>query len=1201
MKAKSVIMVSGKWMVVWVLFCLLSLPFGCSSGGSSGSDGGPGIDVHQVKLSMMDTNEMALANGEDSYVITAQVLDKYGVGIGDSNVSLAAVGTKGVVAFHPAARGVTGADGTYTVNVTNVCSEDDFFMVRANAGGKSVEKEVRFLGIPIPRYLGLSLSKTTVKSDNSDSAEITATVLDDSRSPLENITVAFQTSVEGSLAGGGQISSSTVSTDENGQAAIEFRSGTVEKKNQTVTIEAWVPAFLEQENLRKMIPIQVVGSTLSLSVEKTNLVVDPANTDRVSTPITVTVKDAGGNPINDAEVTFEQLKVDGGVKGEVNITPSYGRTDVNGKFAATVTGITSGTITVLAKSAGVQASQVFNIGKMGEIFSIERPIQDTVRMTTQECLKIQVMAPATEQVRFATSIGSFVSSQCCACDETSNFCNYLAGCGQGEKSIVANVDSNHVATVYLRSENPGIANIVAMDANDPSSKDKRTVVVSETVEMAANLSLKASATIVAPSVGTTQNNVTLTVNVSNEAAQPIGGAPVAFSIENPTGGGEKVSPVIVFTDKLGRATSTFTSGSLNSGASGVTIKAKMIRNAGKPELSDTVAVFISSTVTSIEFGRGTLIESNETDTMYSLPISLIVTDAQGNPVADAAVSLSTWPVRYASGYWAKDEDGNDCSIVYTGWHDNEDINRNLILDPEEDLNEDGQLTPPRAAAGTLPKMVTTGENGTAEFLLIYPKISAGWIEAEISAITQILGGENTKSVKSFILPVLEGEECNLPNAPYAPPTTTVDMLRVTALSSNGQGEAPIADGTDYYDIYAQVFDSTGRPVAGQLISFIALNTTGVVVVDPPSGISADNGTVLAKVRYINSVGGSFILRVSSNEKRADLRLTFKKIGSDEDDENDNESRNEDDKNLVLKSQSYNPNSMSLSESDFSKSQNLQKTSKSIGPDGHGLVDDVHSQMLGNFKIESSLWNLPGLAYGNRMTQIIGYSTYEFVDSQLLQGIPLSFFSEPGLSIDNENVLIGEEGRAMTIGRTQLSAIAQETTPKESMLMDWETELIEYVSNTYNKDFFGYPANGLRNVSVYMNKKDNSDKIILADTDVILSGQPIILFDRDSFALENGESAQVKVLISDENLNPLSPGTTVRISMNNGNLSGRVENTYQNSNVIGPDVHEHLKLIEYRLNISDPDPAINQYQADSITVNVEWEGITIRSRLEGSIR
>ena len=82
---------------------------------------------------------------------------------------------------------------------------------------------------------------------------------------------------------------------------------------------------------------------------------------------------------------------------------------------------------------------------------------------------------------------------------------------------------------------------------------------------------------------------------------------------------------------------------------------------------------------------------------------------------------------------------------------NEDTaNRNLILDPGEDLNGDGQLTPPSSAAGTLPATVRTDENGVAEFNLVYLKGSAAWIEAEITASTLVLGTE-TQSVTRFFL------------------------------------------------------------------------------------------------------------------------------------------------------------------------------------------------------------------------------------------------------------------------------------------------------------------------------------------------------------------------------------------------------------------------------------------------------------------
>ncbi|MFO8084176.1 MAG: Ig-like domain-containing protein [Desulfobacterales bacterium] len=1296
MKAKSVIMSRGQWIIVLMIFCLLSLQFGCSSGGGGGSDSG-GTGVAQVKISTADTTKTASANGEESYTITAQVLNSSGVAMGDQPITFTAIGSKGLVAFTPATQGSTGADGTFTATVTDICSEDDFFIVRAASGGKSAEMEVRFFATPVARYLGLSLSQTTVKSDNSNSTEITASVLDANRAPIEDITVAFQTIAEGSLSGGGQISSSTASTDENGDAVIEFRSGTVDKKNQTVTIEAWIPAFPEQDGIRKLIPVQVVGSSVSLSAEKSNLVIDPANSDRASTQVTITVRDAGGSPINDAQVDVE---VEEGAKGDVIILPSSGRTNVHGNFVATVTGAASGTVSVLAMSMGAQASQVFSVGKVGETFGIETPMDDTVRITTQECLEIKVRAPNTQQVRLATSLGAFVDSGCCTCGKESEFCDYRPGCGSGQKTLVANVDVNAMATVYLRSENPGIANIEVMDITNPAIKDTLTVAVVETVDMATQLSLQASATVVAPSSGTTQNTVALTVMVRNAGDQPVSGAPVAFSLLNPTGGGERVSPVIVFTDESGKATSTFTSGSLNSGSSGVTVKAEMIRNAGETEISDTVAIIIGGTAASIEFGRGTTVESISNDTMYSLPMSLIVTDSNGNPISGAVVTLGAWPNRYATGYW---EGTDECFIVYTGWHENEDINRNLILDPEEDKNEDGQLTPPSSSAGTLPSRVTTGENGSIEFLLIYPKISAGWIEAEISASTTVLGSE-TKSAKTFVLPWLDGEECNLPNAPYDPPkgaVLDVGTVKLTAVETSGKK----ADGQDSYSITAQVLDSSGKPMTGLQIDFFASVSQGVVSIEPPGGISNANGIVNAEVKYVNNtLGGSVVVSASTgeepDEKTANLTLSFRSIvdrviitsngtsgkladGVDfysvtakiVDKENrpisdfpisftatategtayiDPAAELSNNNGEIIAKASFrgrdsggvlSGGTMNVRAASEGKAASITLTFDSVDADGGQIVNEqninpsvftqsdisnnslystesfenyetedsegkVSSESLellknGNFKIESSLWNLPGLAFGNRITQLVGYAANGAVETQLLEGLPVLFISGPGLTIKNGSVVIEPDGKAITLGQTQFEGMQQESVMQEKIIQPWEIELVEYVSHTYNSHFNGYPTSGLCNIAVCA-ENDGIDpgkveENILAESTVILSGQPVILFDRESFSLANGEVESIKILVCDKNLNPLSPGTTVKITMNNGNMDGRIENTYQNANSVGPDVNEHLKLIEYRLNISDSNPQMDAEQAASINVNVLWEGITIRSRLNGIIR
>ena len=325
-------------------------------------------------------------------------------------------------------------------------------------------------------------------------------------------------------------------------------------------------------------------------------------------------------------------------------------------------------------------------------------------------------------------------------------------------------------------------------------------------------------------------------------------------------------------------------------------------------------------------------ESVSSDTAYSLPMSVIVTDSNGNPVTGAVVTLGAWPKYYATGYWIVVADG--CQIYYTSdWLRNEDDpDRNLILDEGEDTNGDGQLTPPISAAGTLPSTVVTDENGTAEFTLFYLKAFAGWIQDEIQASTLVLGTE-TETKKVFTLPWLAGEECSLPTSPYDAPvggpgsitlsadstslpadgetTTTVhatvltntgdtvdDEKVVFSLSpstATGGGEleyetvnttngvadvvytsseqsgtvvitarigtnlsdtleitlepivdevllgAPvvsglIANGSDYYELTAQVFDRSRQPVSGQIVTFYAVDYENDVVPDDPETI-----------------------------------------------------------------------------------------------------------------------------------------------------------------------------------------------------------------------------------------------------------------------------------------------------------------------------------------------------------------------------
>ena len=142
-----------------------------------------------------------------------------------------------------------------------------------------------------------------------------------------------------------------------------------------------------------------------------------------------------------------------------------------------------------------------------------------------------------------------------------------------------------------------------------------------------------------------------------------------FSIVNPTGGGETIFPVVVYTNNLGVARTTFTSGSLSSAqsSSSVTVKAQIV---GK-DFSDTANIVINSTAGSVAIGYATIIGSDEHSKYYTLPMAVQVADSNGNPVAGTTVSLSAWPSSYSTGVWYDDDPGDSrliCPLCFRQLH-----------------------------------------------------------------------------------------------------------------------------------------------------------------------------------------------------------------------------------------------------------------------------------------------------------------------------------------------------------------------------------------------------------------------------------------------------------------------------------------------------------------------------------------------------
>ena len=276
---------------------------------------------------------------------------------------------------------------------------------------------------------------------------------------------------------------------------------------------------------------------------------------------------------------------------------------------------------------------------------------------------------------------------------------------------------------------------------------------------------------------------------------------------------------------------------------------------GKATVSDSISIVIGGTAGSVVIGQSTTVESINNDTTYKLPMTAQVVDSNGNPVPGARISLQLWPSYYRTGIWIPTAAGpSNCIPEITNTYPNEDdtfpgtyFYRNLILDPGEDANGDGQLTPANSAAGSVLAEVVADETGVASFDLIYPKSSAVWIIAELTGSTLVLGSE-TRSSTEFGLPYLvdDAKACLLPDSPHNNSQPTLEIV-LTATPDEVYPDGGISTSS----IRAQVTQLGAPVVDGTLVSFAIISGIGGLGSASSSESSASTTAGQASVIYFS--------------------------------------------------------------------------------------------------------------------------------------------------------------------------------------------------------------------------------------------------------------------------------------------------------------------------------------------------------------
>jgi len=806
--------------------------------------------VHTIQLTAAP--DIIDASSQKESIITARATDTHGNLVANGE-SIRFIKTG---AGHLSAPGGSTINGIATVTLSADASSGMVTLIAQSESGDVSDIVLVNISQVLPAKMSISTSKTSVKSDNSEQAEIKVIVLDANNFVLPGIRVTFD-------ASGGQLKIVNDVTDENGKASAYFSSGTVDQNNHTVVITASISNLTPVQ-----IPVRISGSTVTLETDNTNITV-PTGNSPISSILVVSVKNAGGIPVFNTPLTFQwnedYLKITDAADGDILHVSDTRKTDVNGQYSCKIEGLTEmDEVSLKIFALNATAEQIYKISAPGNAFSIISPETSPYQLSVDNPLTIQVMArPAgVTTVVFSASLGAFENNE-----------NVF------EKAVPQGSDI--VETTY-QAPMAGLTTIQVFDKYRQLISDSFKVAVTQPTEKAGKLILNSNSMVLPPSTGGIMHSVTLKAKVLTTNNQVVGNAPVVFTILNPTGGGESISPVISFTDDTGVAETLFSSGSLSSGNDGVNIKAAIV---GKPDISQFVKIVIGGSVGSISIGIGTEVHDKDS-TQYSLPMSILVSDANGNSVPGAEVSLGSWPTQYRTGQWGEnvvfDDEGKlqtldpPCRAYITGTFNNEDVNKNLLLDEGEDMNHDAQLTPPNSSAGNLPSSVTTDASGVANFELVYLKMNGTWIQTEIFASTTVHGTETVSSVK-FNLPVAVDDVCHLPSSPYEPPDNGNLTGQVEKIILTASPNTLIRDGRSKSTIQAIVTDEEGYPVVdGEMIRFKISQGKGTI-----STTSASTSSGRASILYTAASNAhdttQVVLTASSSNNAVSQTVTIQLI------------------------------------------------------------------------------------------------------------------------------------------------------------------------------------------------------------------------------------------------------------------------------------------------------------------------------------
>jgi hypothetical protein len=566
-------------------------------------------------------------------------------------------------------------------------------------------------------------------ADGSTSATVTAQVKDASNNVLKNQQVTFSTADTGvSLTPIG----TTSLTDSAGQLQVrmDLGSGAAARANRKITVTA------ASGGVSNTAIVEIIGTRLTITGPDSLTVGSSAD-------YTVTALDGAGAAVPNLPVT---VAFAGGTPATSTIS-----TATNGQAKLALTGTTPGNSQVQARATGVEeVSRAITVLGSDTPFRVSSPADGAeVNVNTDQALVVLMRENGAPVVGRPVVIAT------------------TRGTVNGGANATVSTNASGEATVTVRSSSAGLSTVTATVFNGSASNSvtSRVNFVSRTP---SKLSLSPDPTsISANAIGSSSSTSRLVATVRDATDNPVKGALVTFSAQDPSNG--TIHPSTAVSDSSGQAIASFIAGPTSTGPDAVKVTATAFNTNGVVAATDTKSMTVSAVALFIELGTGNTIETVDITT-YGMPWSAIVTDANRNPVPGAKVTVSLSAIAfykgvwvYAGGAWQPRSSANTSALPLRCPSEDRffpapDTRRdNNLLDAGEDTNGNTRLDPGSPASVRVTTTDgKTGSDGRATIAITYPRSFGEWVEVTMRVTIATSGTESSVS-RTFVLPVVAAD------------------------------------------------------------------------------------------------------------------------------------------------------------------------------------------------------------------------------------------------------------------------------------------------------------------------------------------------------------------------------------------------------------------------------------------------------------